>query len=208
MLWIVSGIIISYLIGSIPTGYIFGKVLKGIDIRKSGSGNIGATNAWRVLGKTAGLSVLALDVIKGVLPVIFISRINPGATAIMPQELFLILLGVSCICGHNWTVFLQFKGGKGIATTLGVLIGLSFKIAGLKLILGLIILTWILAFTILRIVSAASILSAVFLPIYMLIFRQSKTLIYSSLLLSVFVIIRHKSNLIRLFQGKESRLKF
>ena len=207
MLWIALGIIISYLIGSVPTAYIFGKALKGIDIRKSGSGNVGATNAWRVLGKSAGISVLAIDVAKGILSVIFLSRIFSGATRFIPEELFLIFLGVSCICGHNWTIFLKFKGGKGIATSLGVLIGLSFKIAGLKLILVLVILTWILVFTLFKIVSAASILSAVLLPIYMLVFRQSKTLFFSSLLLSVFVIIRHKSNLARIFQGKEPRLK-
>jgi acyl phosphate:glycerol-3-phosphate acyltransferase len=98
---ITAAIILSYLVGSLPTAYLFGRVLKGIDIRKSGSGNVGATNAWRVLGKGPGLSVLVIDVFKGVLPVILISRIFSGAIPLVPKELFLILLGLSCICGHN-----------------------------------------------------------------------------------------------------------
>jgi len=207
MLWIILGIIISYLIGSIPTGYIFGRLLKGLDIRKFGSGNVGATNVLRVLGKWPGISVLILDVLKGFLPIIFLGNfIFPRTT--VSAEILYISLGISCIAGHNWTVFLGFKGGKGIATTLGVLLGLALKITGLNLILGLLILTWLLVFTLTRIVSFASIISALSLPLYMLLFKQSWIMISSSIILSIFVILRHKSNLIRLFQGKESRLTF
>lgn len=199
MLWIITRIIISYLIGSIPTAYIFGRLLKGIDIRKFGSGNVGATNAFRVLGKTIGITVLILDIFKGFLAVVFLGK--------SLAQMQLIILGLSCILGHNWTIFLGFKGGKGMATTLGVLLGLSVKVAGLKAILGLVVLIWLAIFIIVRIVSLASIISAIALPILMLVFKQSNTLIFSSFILSLLVILRHKSNLKRIFQGKEPRLK-
>jgi len=206
MWWIILGILFSYLIGSIPTAYIFGKVLRGIDIRKFGSGNIGATNALRVLGKKVGASVLILDLLKGFIPVVFIADILYLKVGILNEETLRIILGICCICGHNWTIFLKFKGGKGVATTLGVLLGLSIKITGLRFILFLMISTWVLAFIISRIVSIASIISALAFPVYTFIFKQSNTLKILSLLLSAFVIIRHKANLKRLFQGKESRI--
>jgi len=207
MLWIILGIIVSYLIGSIPTAYIFGRVLKGIDIRKFGSGNVGATNALRVLGKGPGIAVLVLDILKGFLPVIFLGNFLRSRIAFIPDETLRLILGLSCICGHNWTIFLGFKGGKGIATTFGVLLGLSLKITGLKLILGLVILTWLVIFIIVRIVSVASVLAGIALPIYIILFKQPKVLIFASILLCIFIILRHKTNLKRVFQGKEPRFK-
>jgi glycerol-3-phosphate acyltransferase PlsY len=126
----------------------------------------------------------------------------------IPGEVTRIILGLACICGHNWTVFLKFKGGKGVATTFGVLLGLAFKIAGLKLIFGLVILTWAAAFVITRMVSLASILSAVSIPGYMLLFKQSATMLLAGVLLAVFIIFRHHANLERIFQGKEPRTHF
>lgn len=207
MLWIILGIIISYLIGSIPTAYIFGRLIKGIDIRRFGSGNVGATNALRVLGRGAGITVLLLDILKGFVAVVFLGNILASRSAYFSEEAVRIILGLCCICGHNWTIFLNFKGGKGIAATFGVLLGLSIKITGLKLVLGLVILTWLFSFLIFRIVSIASILAAIILPVGMIIFRQSAALIISGIFLSVFAILRHKSNLIRFFQGKEPRMK-
>ena len=207
MLWIILGILISYLIGSIPTGYIFGRALKGIDIRKFGSGNVGATNALRVLGKPAGIAVLVLDILKGFVVVFFLGNIIVARITGIPDDITTrLLLGLSCICGHNWTIFLKFKGGKGMATTLGVLLGLTVKVAGLKLIFALVILTWLVVFIITRIVSLASILSGITLPVYMFLFKQPRILICSSVLLSMFIILRHKSNLKRIFEGKEPRL--
>ncbi len=207
MLWIILGILISYLIGSIPTAYIFGRVLKGIDIRKFGSGNVGATNALRVLGKPAGIAVLVLDILKGFVVVFFLGNIIVARITGIPDDITTrLLLGLSCICGHNWTIFLKLKGGKGMATTLGVLLGLTVKVAGLKLIFALVILTWLVVFIITRIVSLASILSGITLPVYMFLFKQPRILICSSVLLSMFIILRHKSNLKRIFEGKEPRL--
>jgi len=208
MPWIVLAITISYLAGSIPTAYIFGRWLKGIDIRKFGSGNVGATNALRILGKGAAIVILLLDILKGFLPVLFLGDLIAAKSTSVSQEFLLIILGLACICGHNWTIFLGFKGGKGVATTFGVLLALTLKISGFKAIVGLAILTWSLVFVITRIVSIASVLTAVSLPAYMFFFRQSQTLTFASVLLAIFVILRHWSNLKRAFQGKEPRLSF
>ncbi len=205
---IIIASLISYLVGSIPTAYIFGRVLKGIDIRKFGSGNVGATNALRVLGRGPAIAVLTLDILKGFIAVLFLGNFFGQRINYLPQEALPIIIGLSCIAGHSWSVFLKFKGGKGIATSFGVLLALAIKIPGLKVILILVIFSWLLIFMVTRIVSLASILSAILLPVYMLLFRQTLTLIVSSFILSVFAILRHRSNLRRLRQGQETRLKF
>lgn len=208
MLWIIIGIITSYLIGSIPTAYIFGRVLKGIDIRKEGSGNVGATNALRVLGKKEGISVLIIDILKGFITVVLIGNIISAKTDFLSSENLRILLGLSCVFGHNWTVFLNFKGGKGMAATLGILLGLTTQVAGLKNILAITILIWLAVVFVSRIVSIASVASAVALPVLMIIFKQSNTLIILSFILSLFVILRHKANLKRFIEGKEPKISF
>ncbi|MBP7216705.1 MAG: glycerol-3-phosphate acyltransferase, partial [Candidatus Omnitrophica bacterium] len=141
MLWILLGIIISYCIGSFPTAFVFGRLIKGIDIRQFGSGNVGATNALRVLGKKVGITVLCIDIAKGFICVFVIGYFFQG---LIPETLAIVsrlLFGVSCIIGHNWTIFLQFKGGKGVASTLGVLIGLAATIPGLYIVLLLVLAT-------------------------------------------------------------------
>lgn len=208
MLQIIAGIIISYLIGSIPTAYIFGRILKGVDIRDFGSGNVGATNAMRVLGKKAGITVLILDILKGVIAVVVLGDILSKITRGISTETISVLLGIGCICGHNWTVFLKFKGGKGVATSLGVLIGLSVKIAGFKSVMAFVLLTWLFVFVITKIVSLASVLTAISIPIFMSIFKQSNIIISSGVLLCVFILLRHKTNLKRLLEGKEPRFNF
>jgi acyl phosphate:glycerol-3-phosphate acyltransferase len=207
-MWIVLGILINYLIGSIPTAYIFGRLLKGIDIRQYGSGNVGATNALRVLGKGVGITVLALDIVKGFLPLLLWGDFFALRTPQIQPEIVYIILGVSCICGHNWTIFLNFKGGKGIATTLGMLLAIAVKVAGLGWVIGLVLLVWAGTFIISRIVSLSSLVAAISLPVFMIIFRQPLTLIVASAFLSCFTIYRHKSNIQRLRQGKESTIRF
>lgn len=206
MPWIILGIISSYLIGSIPTAYIFGRVLKGIDIRKHGSGNVGATNALRVLGKGPGILVLVLDILKGFIAVTFLGNSLGLKAPFLTDEALRIILGVSCICGHNWTLFLNFKGGKGIATTLGVLIALAVRSSGLQVILGLVVATWLVVFLVSRMVSAASVLAGLALPIYAVVFKQSRLLIITSIVLAIFIVLRHQANLIRIFRGQEKRL--
>ncbi len=208
MFLLITGIIASYLIGAIPTAYIFGRLLKGIDIRKFGSGNVGATNALRVLGKKAGIIVLLIDVFKGFAAVFFFGDFFVPGINFLPSETLYIIFGLSSVLGHVWTIFLGFKGGKGMATILGVLIALSVKIAGLNVILGLSVLVWLVVFILLRIVSVASIASALVLPVLVIVFKQSNTVVLLSFILSSLVLIRHKANIKRIFEGKEQRIAF
>jgi glycerol-3-phosphate acyltransferase PlsY len=208
MPWIILGITISYLIGSIPTAYIFGRLIKGIDIRKFGSGNVGATNALRVLGKGPGILVLFLDIVKGILPVYFLADFVILRTSILSDEFLRIIFGFCCISGHNWTVFLRFKGGKGVATSLGVLIGLSLKIAGVAWILGLAVLVWLSIFVIFRIISLSSIAAAISLPVSAWLLGQSSILLCFSSLVALVAIFRHKANIIRLLKDQEPRLSW
>ncbi|MFY9402065.1 MAG: glycerol-3-phosphate 1-O-acyltransferase PlsY [Candidatus Omnitrophota bacterium] len=208
MLLIILLIIVSYIIGSIPTAYLFVRIIKGIDIRKTGSGNVGATNALRILGKGWGFSVLFLDILKGFLPVFFLGTLISDRISFIQEHNLLIIIGFCAICGHNWTLFLKFKGGKGVATTLGVLLALSFKIQGLKIALALIVLIWVVSFIFFRIISLSSILAALTFPLFILILKLPLSIIIISFLLSVFIILRHKSNLKRLIKGEEPRLSF
>ncbi|MFA6358194.1 MAG: glycerol-3-phosphate 1-O-acyltransferase PlsY [Candidatus Omnitrophota bacterium] len=208
MLWTIGALLASYLLGSIPTAYLFGKILKGIDIRKVGSGNVGATNALRALGKIPGIIVLILDIFKGFVAVIFLGSYFANKPVLFQEYNLIVLMGLCCICGHNWTIFLQFKGGKGIATSFGVLLALSLKIAGLGGIIGLLVLAWFIVFIISRMVSLASITSAIALPVLCFLFKQPVPVLLLSLLLSIFVLIRHKSNLFRIFKNQEPRLYF
>ena len=205
MLLILS-VALSYLIGSIPSAYILGRLARGIDIRKHGSGNVGATNAFRVLGPYIGITVLFLDGLKGLICV------APLADFIIQQGLGLdslllrILLGIAAVAGHSLTIFLSFKGGKGMAVTLGVLIGFALKFPALKIILLAEILLWLAVFSISRIVSLASIVSAALFPVFFIILKQPIPLILMALTLAIFVIIRHKSNIYRLLHKQEPRL--
>jgi len=198
---IIFGIILSYLIGSIPTAYIFGKILKGIDIRQHGSGNIGATNVFRVLGKKPGITVLLLDILKGVIAVVLVSDLL-GLTKVIHR----VILAAMVVCGHNWTVFLKFKGGKGIATSLGVLIGLTIKIAVIRPVLIWVVLIWILCFLTTRIISVSSIIATTCLPIIMVLTNQEITIICLGIMFCLFVVLRHKANIRRLFAGQEPRV--
>lgn len=202
MLMIILGVLISYLIGSIPAAYIFGKLYRGIDIREHGSGNVGATNVFRVLGKTPGIIVLILDIVKGIVPVVIVADLF-GATQVIDR----ILFAVCAVCGHNWTIFLKFKGGKGIATSLGVLIGLTIKIAAIRIVLLFTLLSWIISFAITGIVSLSSIIAGTLLPIFMVFTGQSFEIICLGVVFCVFVTVRHRPNIKRLLSGKEPKVK-
>ncbi|UCB57658.1 MAG: glycerol-3-phosphate 1-O-acyltransferase PlsY [Candidatus Omnitrophota bacterium] len=203
---LILALILSYLLGSIPVGYILSRALKGIDIRKHGSGNFGATNVFRVVSPWAGIVVLVLDALKGTLPVTvlgdFLMQSSPG----LDEVLVRLLLGVAAVCGHNWTLFLKFKGGKGVATSAGALLGLSFKIPQLGLIAGLCLGVWILILLATGFVSLASIGASVALPLFMLGFNQPLKLIIFSVALCLFVVYRHKSNIGRLLRKEEKKI--
>jgi glycerol-3-phosphate acyltransferase PlsY len=192
---------LSYLVGSIPTAYIFGKLIKGIDIREHGSGNVGATNAFRVLGKGPGTAVLIIDVFKGIIAVVVV------AGFLAPYALGLIAAAVAAVCGHNWTCFLNFKGGKGIATTLGVLIGLTVAIPEARPAVALCVLSWSLCFAVTGIVSISSLIAAVFLPVLMLVFNVPTSVVLLSVVFCVFVVFRHRPNIHRILIGQEPKVR-
>ena len=201
------GVVIgSYLLGSIPAGYLAGRIA-GVDIRNMGSGNIGATNVMRVLGKGYGYSVFAIDFLKGLAAVrmsIFVT--SHTQTAATPTELIGIAAAVSCVIGHVFPVWLQFKGGKGVATSAGALFGLMPAAA----LIGALI--WIVIFQLTRYVSVASITAAIVLPIVVFIMMSlgqaaTAALFYFSVCLAAVVIFRHRSNLSRLMRGTEPRFK-
>ena len=192
-------LILAYLIGSVPFGLLAGK-LKGIDIRKEGSGNIGTTNVFRICGKGLGFIVFGLDVLKGLVPVLVGKHFFSGSDGLIP-----ILCGVAAILGHNFPVWLRFKGGKGIATSAGVLGGL------LPWALLFAFATWVLSFAVTRYVSIASILAAVSLPVTLGIQTflpgSTRPMVYFifTVVIGLLAVWRHRANIARLRAGTENR---
>jgi len=193
----------SYLVGSIPTAYILGRLIKRVDIRQQGSGNVGATNAFRVLGKTAGGVVLIVDVMKGaVAPSVLADFFGVG------RVWERVLLGFIAVLGHSFSPFLKFRGGKGVATSLGVLIGLTVKITVLRPILLWAVLIWLSVFVATGFVSLASMVSVTAVPFLMVALNQPLEIVSLGIILCLFVVWRHRSNIHRLLTGKESRVLF
>lgn len=185
--------------GSIPSAYIAGKS-KNIDIRKHGSGNVGATNTFRVLGKKAGILVLIIDLLKGFVPVFSISKIIPESQL---KTILLLSAGTMTILGHIFPIWLKFKGGKGIATACGFLIALTpFQI--------LIAISMFFIFLLLtKIVSFSSIIAVSTLPFTFFLFHEYEKepiLFYYLLTITALLIVMHKSNIIRMIHGKEKKL--
>jgi len=202
-------ILISYFLGSIPFAYIVGK-LKGIDIREHGSGNVGTTNTLRTLGKLPAIVVLILDAGKGFLAV-FISGLifeyykNEMNAEINYQIILQITAAFMAILGHIYTFWLKFKGGKGVATGLGVLIAIAPKL------LIIAIVFFILAVVITKMVSLGSILAALSLPASFFIFyniKEDNILFGFLIVVSIFIVLKHKSNIKRIFTGTESKISF
>ena len=188
-IWIVWGVG-SYLLGSIPTGFLWAKA-RGIDIRTVGSGNIGATNVMRTLGKGPGITVLLIDAAKGFLPVFLVK--GQGTT-------LQIICCLAVIAGHNWTCWLKFKGGKGVATSAGAMAAM------LPWPLACVLGAWAVVFGISRYVSVASICGALTLPVATWWLTSDPTLLVFTGVLGALVIYKHKSNIQRLLAGTENRV--
>ncbi|MDP6251548.1 MAG: glycerol-3-phosphate 1-O-acyltransferase PlsY [Verrucomicrobiota bacterium] len=197
-------VVAGYLPGSLPAGFLAGR-LKGVDIRTVGSGNIGATNAFRMLGKGIGTVVLLIDLLKGLLPCLFFPTLFAGFFPDGQLETTLqLLIGVSAILGHNYPCWLGFKGGKGIATTAGVVGALA------PVSLGICLGTWIVFFAVSRYVSVASIAAAVALPVSVAALPGEGVdrfglLFWIFLLLGAMAIWKHRLNIQRLMNGTEHR---
>ena len=186
-----------YLFGSFPSGYLAGRIAKGIDIRSLGSGSTGATNVLRHIGKRAAITVFLLDVFKGVLSILL-------AKYLLLNDSWQVAIGLSTLIGHIWPVWLNWKGGKAVATGLGIFLGLSWQV-GLAT-LGVFIIMIILF----RIVSLASVSASLALPLIMFLSFSSSNIslpfLIVSLLAMILVIWRHRENIVRLIRGKEPRI--
>lgn len=222
---------VSYIIGSIPSSIIAGKMLKGIDIRQFGSGNAGGTNAFRVLGWKAGLAVTLIDIFKGtfaaVAVVAFFKEHPPGTFPDMNEVALRLVAGMSAVIGHVYTVFAGFKGGKGVSTAAGMLIGIAP--VSMLMVIGV----FLLAVSLSRYVSVASILAAIAFPLiiairkyifelgtgldYYVRFFGAKWFVHDSLdyhllifglIVALAILYTHRENIKRLFSGTENRLKF
>ena len=196
--------LLAYLLGSIPAGYIAGRIAR-VDVRKVGSGNIGATNVTRVLGKRFGYPVFVVDFAKGLAAVVAGVRIAKGAQS-TPEFVDLCGAGAAIfsVLGHSYPIWLGFKGGKGVATSLGSLFGLNWIAAAVGCVV------WVVVFQLTRYVSLSSIAAALALPVTiatMLFLKQLETpiLLYFSLCLAGIIVFRHRSNFSRLLKGTESR---
>lgn len=192
----VLAVVLGYLIGSISFSFLFGRLFRGIDIRKHGSGNAGATNTLRVLGTVPALIVLALDIAKGVLAV-WIGWWIGADNLLLP-----IASGIAVIVGHNWPVFFAFRGGKGIATMIGVVATLCFWPGLVAGVIG------IASIVFTRYVSLGSLLFAALLPFSLWAFGREPELIAFSVLLGLLAFYRHRGNIVKIAQGKESKISF
>jgi acyl phosphate:glycerol-3-phosphate acyltransferase len=202
MIWLAI-LLLCYLIGSFPSGYLVGKS-QGIDIRQHGSGNIGATNVLRVMGKKWGYLVFFCDALKGFIAVKI--GVWLASTAGTEATLAAVMAGICCIIGHNYTVWLRFKGGKGIATSIGVLLA----IVPIMIVL-LVLVVWLAVFFVWKYVSLASICAALSLPVAVLALfpfvahGNYWVLVVFSLIVAALAVWRHRPNIDRLLQGKENR---
>ncbi len=188
---------LGYLFGSFPSGYLAGRIAKGIDIRSLGSGSTGATNVLRHIGKRAAITVFLLDVFKGVISILV-------AKYFLLNDSWQVAIGLSTLIGHIWPVWLNWRGGKAVATGLGIFLGLSWQVGIATL--GI----FILMITLFRIVSLASVSAALSLPLIMFLSFKNSSIsvpfLVISLLAMTLVVWRHRENIVRLMQGKEPRI--
>ncbi len=187
-------VLASYLIGAFPTSYVAGRLLRGIDLRQHGSGNLGATNVYRVLGWKAALLVFPVDIAKGFVPTFFFPRLDGS-----PHWEWALAFGAAAILGHVYSVYVRFKGGKGVATSAGVFLAL----APWAVLAGLVVWVTLVATT--RIVSISSIVAAIVVPPVVWLTGRPAPVLWLSLALMLFVIWSHRTNIGRLLRGEEHR---
>jgi acyl phosphate:glycerol-3-phosphate acyltransferase len=198
----ISLVLLAYLLGSIPSAVWIGKMLYGIDVREYGSGNAGATNTFRVLGKRAGIPVLIIDVLKGFLAVklvLITGKYLPGTQQFVNFEL---TLAIAALLGHIFPIFAGFRGGKGIATLLGILCAVHLPAAGLCA------LVFITSLLLTRYVSLSSMLAGLAFPVLiMFLYHESvSSLNVFAMFVSILVLITHQKNIERLLRGEESKV--
>ena len=200
MIFVAIAMLISFLLGGFPTAYVVARVTKGIDIRQHGSGNVGATNTLRAVGKIPGLIVLLGDIAKGIIAVTLVATVAMRMSAEVSPDRMRAWCGGMVVLGHIFNVFMGGRGGKGVATSAGVLIMLS------PLALGIGALVFIVAVAVTGYVSLGSILASVVLPFAVLLTGAPASYVALSCVLSILVVAKHKANIQRLLTGRESKL--
>lgn len=203
----ISLVIGSYLFGAFPTAYVIHKIKKGDDIRKYGSGNVGGTNVTRTLGAVYGVATIIFDMIKGFIPILVLYFIYP-------EDLILLaIVSVAVIIGHDFPVYIKFKGGKGIATSFGVIVGVSSlpflnNLLWLEILpIFIILITWVIVFLIFRIASVASLVAAIASPLAFLFTKYPLAIVIAAVCWSVLIFITHRENIKRLIEREEKKLK-
>lgn len=199
LIFIISAVT-AYLIGSFPTSFIMAKIIKGIDIRQVGSNNAGATNVLRSVGKIPALVTLLVDIFKGMFVVTIVANFFYGFDINFDYDFYRSFLGLVVVCGHIWSIFLKFGGGKGIATTLGVAMGL----APVLLLPSLVV--WITVFSVTKYVSLASIFALITFPIVSGIFGRSMYITILGAVICLISIYKHRDNIKRLTKGQENKI--
>ena len=194
---LLGSLFLAYLLGSLSPSYLLGKLLKGIDLREHGSGNVGATNAFRVLGKGPGIATLLIDMGKGYAAVKVLGNFFASHFSIpVGPPLYQILLGVSVISGHNWTLFLKFKGGKGVAATFGVFLAIVPRAVVWTTAI------WVLVTFLTKTVALGSLSAALILPLIMIFLKEPPLLVIFGILAALSIFYTHRSNIIKIFLGK------
>ncbi len=196
---LIGSVILAYVIGSFPTSFILTRMLKGIDIRQVGSQNAGATNVLRTVGKVPALITLVVDILKGVFVVTVVANFFYCLDIDLDFDFYKGLMGLTVVCGHVWSVFLKFRGGKGVATTLGVAMGLT----PLALIPSTII--WALVFYLTNFVSLASVMALLLFPAVACILKYPFYIILFSVAICSLSIYKHKENIKRLVRAQENK---
>ncbi len=200
MLLMLAGILVAYSIGSLPTSFIFAKIMKGVDIRNYGSGNVGATNLMRMVGKLPAILALLLDVAKGALAVILVPLMVSGVEFRFDFEIYRYILGLATISGHIWPLLLKFKGGKGVATTLGVLLVVAPKIILIAFAI------WLITTLITKYVSLGSVIGSISLPVSAALMAEPIEMVIFCAIICIIACYKHRSNISRLLRGEESRI--
>ncbi|MFH1753976.1 MAG: glycerol-3-phosphate 1-O-acyltransferase PlsY [Candidatus Omnitrophota bacterium] len=200
MILLAIALLSAYLLGSIPASFLVAKAASGVDVRQYGSGNVGATNVLRTAGKLPGAIALLCDILKGVIAVTALSGLFLRYSPIVDHESFRILMGLSVICGHIWPVFLKFKGGKGVATSAGVLLILC------PAALGAAAAVFFITVMVSKYVSLGSILGSIVLPITAALIGSPIQLVLFTITLCFINCYKHSSNIVRLINGEEAKI--
>lgn len=200
----ITAVVIAYFIGSVPSSIWVGKWFFGVDVRDFGSKNAGATNTFRTIGKRAGFPVLFFDIFKGWAPVYFLSKFSVYFPGSNPYINLQMAIGIAAVLGHVFPIYERFKGGKGVATLLGIVLAINFPSAAVCFFIFLIV------YLISKYVSLGAIISASAFPIVTIFFfkTESTSLMYFSIALAILVVIRHRKNIERLMNNEEGKMPF